>query len=211
VNMTQGVEPFRWWQYDGWCSAMSLDRLPTPESALWEAHYSNDCERGKRTTRALIEPWARLMVLMESDISVSNWNQLLGYNVQPDRYHHGGGLHVTDPGGWLNVHLDYALHPHDKTKVRSLNLIAFLNPEWKHEWGGALILCEPLGKVCKRVYPAPGRLFAFEVSDVSYHGVEEIIGPVPRVTTACYLLGQASGKETRQRALFMPNRSMKKG
>lgn len=206
MNQTAGTVPFRWWCFDGWCPPVQLEKLPAEASPLWEAHYSNDCEMGKRTTRALIEPWSRVMEVMESTSSVATWCELLGYSVNPDRHHHGGGLHVTDPGGWLNVHLDYALHPHEKTKVRSLNLIAFLNPEWKQEWGGALVLCDALGVVRKRVYPEPGRLFAFEVSDVSYHGVETITGPVQRVTCACYLLGEASGHETRQRALFMPLR-----
>jgi Rps23 Pro-64 3,4-dihydroxylase Tpa1-like proline 4-hydroxylase len=185
---------------------MRLDQLPEYHAPCWEAHYENDCERGKRTTRQLLEPWSRVMTVLESDASVAAWIEHLGYQVETDPTHHGGGLHVTEPGGWLNVHLDYDRHPIVPRTRRALNLIAFLNPEWKESYGGALILCASGGTPFKRVYPAPGRLFAFEVSDVSYHGVEQVTGPIPRVTCACYFLAPATGRETRTRALFMPTR-----
>jgi predicted 2-oxoglutarate/Fe(II)-dependent dioxygenase YbiX len=98
------------------------------------------------------------------------------------------------------------LHPKVNGKIRALNLIAFLNPEWQEFWGGALCLCDPMGNVVKKIYPTPGRLVAFECSDLSYHSVERITGPHERVTLAVYFLTDATGQETRRRALFMPTR-----
>jgi len=133
----------------------------------------------------------------------------LGYPTEPDPTLHGGGLHVTVSGGFLGVHLDYDRHPKIPGKRRALNVIAFLHPEWKKAWGGALVLCDPAGTPVRRFYPNPGRVIAFEVSDLSYHGVEPVRGAAPRVSLAVYRLSEAGPFNTRRRALFMPNRGSK--
>jgi Rps23 Pro-64 3,4-dihydroxylase Tpa1-like proline 4-hydroxylase len=48
-----------------------------------------------------------------------------------------GGLHTHARGGKLNVHLDYDIHPKLELQ-RYLNLIIYLTPGWKPEWGGGL-------------------------------------------------------------------------
>lgn len=182
--------------------------IPAADWPGWEARYENDTERHKRTTRHLIDfPACRTIVnrLCEPG-TISEWSARIGYTVEDDPTMHGGGLHVTAPGGWLSTHLDYDRHPYVSGKRRALNLIAFLNHEWRHEWGGALVLCDAMGEAKKRIYPAPGRLVAFEVGDLSYHGVEPVTGPVERITAAVYYLGPAGARNTRKRALFLPNR-----
>jgi Rps23 Pro-64 3,4-dihydroxylase Tpa1-like proline 4-hydroxylase len=118
----------------------------------------------------------------------------------------GGGLHVTESGGWLNGHLDYDRCPKIPTHRRALNAIGFLNPEWREEWGGAFCLYNPMGEVVKRIYPEPGMVLAFECSDLSYHGVEKVTGPVERITLAAYFLSPAGPEHTRMRAMFFPAR-----
>lgn len=136
------------------------------------------------------------------------WSDRLGYPVIDDWSMHGGGAHCSYGGSWLQVHLDYSKHPKNNGQRRALNLIAFLNPEWKPEWGGALLLCDPSGKAVKRIYPEPGMLAAFETSSESYHGVEETrLDAPPRITAAVYYLASDDGRDTRCRALFVPNRN----
>jgi Rps23 Pro-64 3,4-dihydroxylase Tpa1-like proline 4-hydroxylase len=206
MKTTSGCCPFRWWMTDNWCTPIDLCWLPSREKPIWEARYDNDCESGKRTTRQLPLDYTETMAMMRDPTLAELFSRILGYEVVNDETNHGGGLHVTEPGGWLNTHLDYDAHPHKPGWRRALNLIAFTNATWREEWGGALQFCDPLGKVVHQVYPRPGRLVAFEVSDLSYHGVSEITGHVCRVTVACYLLARASEQNTRQRALFMPKR-----
>ena len=206
----EGVTPFRWWLECGAISPNILPRVPTPASPVWEAHYSNDHEHGKRTSRRLEMfpfPVRQLFNKLRCGISVQRWSDRLRVELEDDPTLHGGGIHVMAPGGWLATHLDYARHPHYPDKERRLNLIAFLNDEWFEEWGGALIFCDPLGNVVRRIYPAPGRLVAFETGDDSYHGVEPVTGPMERVTAAVYLLSDARPGVSRQRALFMPKRT----
>ena len=202
-------DPVRYWVFDRWCSPINLEDVPARGDPVWEASYDNDTERKKRTTRTLgaIPGVADLFARLRSTAGIAEWCHRLGYPVEDDPTLHGGGIHVTAPGGWLSTHLDYSRHPKLPTKRRSLNFIAFLNPEWQATWGGALNLCDPLGNVVARVEPKPGRLVAFEVGDLSYHGVETTSADsVERVTLAVYLLSAATDRDTRQRALFLPNR-----
>jgi hypothetical protein len=179
---------------------------PSRDWPGWEVRYDNDCERGKRTTRDLSTLPGHLDVLGVLRRSAEVWSRRLGYDVTDDPTLHGGGLHVTEPGGHLQTHLDYDLHPLVPGKRRALNLIAFLHAIWEPTWGGALVLCDPSGTVTHRIEPTPGRLVAFEVSDLSYHGVEPVTGPADRVSVAAYFLSDAGPRNTRRRALFVPRR-----
>ena len=52
---------------------------------------------------------------------------------------HGGGLHIHQNRGKLNIHKDYSIHPKLK-KERRLNLIVYMTKNWKEKWGGNLEL-----------------------------------------------------------------------
>ena len=59
----------------------------------------------------------------------------------PDPYFGGGGLHQIEPGGFLKVHADFNVHP--KLNLdRRLNMLIYLNRDWKDEYGGHLELWE---------------------------------------------------------------------
>lgn len=207
MAVAHGLDPVRWWVIDDFAPPVDLGSIPPVASSVWEAVYDNDAERAKRTTRDLdAVGLAPLFARLRSPEAVAEWSARLGYPVEDDHLLHGGGLHVTGPGGWLNTHLDYDRHPFIPDRRRALNLILFLNPEWRPEWGGALVLCDPGGEVVTRIEPKPGRLAAFEVGDLSYHGVEPVTGPVERVTAAVYYLSEATPNNTRRRALFLPTR-----
>ena len=57
----------------------------------------------------------------------------------PDPYFGGGGLHQIEPGGFLKIHADFNVHP--KLKLdRRLNMLIYLNRDWREEYGGHLEL-----------------------------------------------------------------------
>lgn len=205
------ADPFRHWILPNWCQPVSYACLPDLDSPIWEASYDNDLERGKKTTRRvdLLHGDEIENVINAMRQSANEWRTPTGINdLEDDPELWGGGLHVMMPGGWLQTHLDYDRHIRQPSKRRAMNLIAFLNPEWRESWGGALTFCEPSGEVAKRIYPRPGTLVAFETNDLSYHGVEPVSWgcPVPRVTAAVYFLAAAGPHNTRTRAMFVPNR-----
>lgn len=88
----------------------------------------------------------------------------------PDPYFLGGGFHETKQGGHLNVHADFNLHPALKLE-RRLNLLVYLNKDWKPEYGGTLELWDEKMKACVReVAPVFNRIVVFSTTATSYHG-----------------------------------------
>ena len=84
----------------------------------------------------------------------------------------GGGLHQSINGAYLNVHVDYNIHP--KTKYhRRLNVLVYMNKDWKDEYEGHLELWDfTKGKkdLIGRYAPLFNRCVIFETNEVSFHG-----------------------------------------
>jgi hypothetical protein len=91
-----------------------------------------------------------------------------------DPSHNGCGLHSTGRGGRLMIHTDVNRHPHTNTRLHQvLNLIVFLNDEWRDEYHGHLELWTPERKPCKRILPIANRAVLFETGTRSFHGHPE--------------------------------------
>jgi hypothetical protein len=88
----------------------------------------------------------------------------------PDPYFGGAGPHQIEPGGFLKIHADFNWHPLLKLD-RRLNLLVYLNRDWKEEYGGALELWNRDMSRCERsVLPTFNRTVVFSTTDFSYHG-----------------------------------------
>jgi hypothetical protein len=53
---------------------------------------------------------------------------------------HGGGIHQGKKGSFLDMHIDFNYHPLHPNWYRTLNLLLYLNKDWKEEYGGQLKL-----------------------------------------------------------------------
>lgn len=200
-------DPVRVWVADGAVPPLA-GPVPPPGDPVWEVEYRADPrERGKRTARRNLPTAAEhaLAVLAGADVTRA-WCDWLGYPVLPDPTGWGGGLQVLPPGGRLGVHLDGDRHPRLPHWRRALAAVAFLHPVWEPGWGGALVFTDPDGRPWKRVEPVPGRVVAWEQSDLAYHGVGPVTGPAERVTACAFYLAPATAASTRTRALFLPDR-----
>jgi hypothetical protein len=106
-----------------------------------------------------------------SDEFVRYIRHVTNIDVEIDPYLHGAGLHYHPRGGKLDMHLDYSIHP-ITGKERRLNLILYLNREWKDSYGGHLQLWNREFTRCeKKILPCFNRAILFETSDISYHGM----------------------------------------
>jgi len=93
----------------------------------------------------------------------------------PDPYLEGGGLHSSGPGGVLTAHTDF--HIYERLRLfRRVNVIMYLNPEWKPEYGGCLELFDSAtDRVVKEVVPSFGTTVIFRTDDRSVHGFSKPI------------------------------------
>jgi hypothetical protein len=88
----------------------------------------------------------------------------------PDPHFDGGGFHETGSGGKLGIHADFRinerLHLH-----RRMNMIVYLNPDWKDEYGGFLELWDKQMTAKQRaVAPIFNRCVIFNTDADSFHG-----------------------------------------
>jgi Rps23 Pro-64 3,4-dihydroxylase Tpa1-like proline 4-hydroxylase len=88
----------------------------------------------------------------------------------PDPYYLGGGLHEIGNGGHLSIHADFNHHKPMGVE-RRLNILIYLNEDWKDEYGGQLELWDRSMKSCQRsVVPIKNRCVIFNTDSTSFHG-----------------------------------------
>jgi Rps23 Pro-64 3,4-dihydroxylase Tpa1-like proline 4-hydroxylase len=84
----------------------------------------------------------------------------------------GGGLHQSINGAFLNVHVDYNMHP--KTNYhRRLNVLVYMNKDWQDQYEGNLELWDLSQndkKLLAKYAPTFNRCVIFETNEISFHG-----------------------------------------
>ena len=89
----------------------------------------------------------------------------------------GGGMHLMSSGARLDVHVDFNLIE-SRELHRRLNILLFLNREWRDEWEGQLELWDAAVKRCyASIEPRFNRCVVFATSETSFHGVREVLCP----------------------------------
>ena len=83
----------------------------------------------------------------------------------------GAGMHMVQPGGFLNIHTDFLTHTKKRSWRREINLLIYLNKNWRDEWNGNLELWDKEMTHCvASVPPAFNRCVMFNTIPKSYHG-----------------------------------------
>ncbi|MBK8706044.1 MAG: 2OG-Fe(II) oxygenase [Saprospiraceae bacterium] len=102
--------------------------------------------------------------------------------------HRGAGVHQGRNGSFLDIHVDFSVHP-ILNLHRRLNLLIYLNKNWKPEYGGLLELWnEDVSVLEKAVLPGFNRAVIFETTETSYHGYDVITIPRKRIAQIHLLL-----------------------
>lgn len=117
-------------------------------------------------------PVRRLSDALASRPFLSTLEQITGIkSLLADERLDGGGMHLTGPGGRLDVHVDFNFIE-DRALHRRLNILVYLNPDWQESWGGAIELWDKDVKNCVHSFqPILNRCVVFETSEFSFHGV----------------------------------------
>jgi len=136
--------------------------------------------------------------------------------IYPDIGLHGGGYHSLKSGGKLNPHLDYSIHPKMGLQ-RIVNIILYVTPNWKPEWGGSLGIWsgtnnEPIN-LENKIDCFFNRAVIFNTIQNSWHGIcNKIESPegITRNSLATYYLHNPSGDhEQHLRVRYAPTEDQK--
>jgi len=88
----------------------------------------------------------------------------------PDPHYVGGGFHETSTGGKLGIHADFRINQQLHLN-RRINMIIYLNKDWKDEYGGKLELWDQtMQNKVHSVAPMYNRCVIFNTDADSYHG-----------------------------------------
>lgn len=153
------------------CEAMLAEAERSDAEWLQYAHY-NQLKQGIRDQKQMGPATRAALDALASPRFIAWLERLTGLrNLLWDPELDGGGLHKVVRGGFLNVHTDFLVHTTQSSWSRQINLLIYLNKDWKPEYGGALELWDD-AMTEKRVAVAPifNRCLIFHTRDPSYHG-----------------------------------------
>lgn len=133
--------------------------------------------------------------------------------LKPDYGLHGAGWHMSKSGDHLNIHQDYSIHPMANMQ-RKWNIIIYLTPNWKKEWGGNLEFWNHNEKTNQAnqkevsIDCVFNRAVLFDTTQNSWHGFPETIKcpqGIYRKSIAMYYLSPIQDTAVdRPRALYSP-------
>ena len=150
-----------------------LDEFPGPEEPIWRRF--DNVEENKlgydHRTSAIGGRIGRFMDFMNSWRALEFLGEMTSIEgLIPDPYFGGGGPHQILPGGFLKIHSDFNFHPILKLD-RRLNVLVYLNRDWREEYGGHLELWDrSMSRCVRRILPAFNRTVVFSTTDFSFHG-----------------------------------------
>jgi Rps23 Pro-64 3,4-dihydroxylase Tpa1-like proline 4-hydroxylase len=153
-----------------------------------------------------------------SDEFVTIISELLGCKIYVDHGLHGGGWHMHGPGGNLNPHLDYNIHP-KLGLLRKINIIIYLSSSLEESHGGHLGLWEHSsvencpGQLVSEILPKFNRAVMFDTTQNSWHGISQPLtqpeGIYRKSLAIYYLTDPSPTTDSRERALFAPRENQK--
>ncbi|MGJ8681872.1 2OG-Fe(II) oxygenase [Paraglaciecola sp.] len=121
--------------------------------------------------------------ILKNDFFSNRFNSIIqeitGRDVFVDPSFHGGGLHQGGKDSYLNMHVDFNYHPLNENWFRDVNILLYLNENWKKEYGGELKLRNGLKKGSKPVLIEPifNRAVIMLTRDYTFHGYDKINFP----------------------------------
>src|SRR5271156_3308874 len=149
-----------------------LSEFPKPGQISWQ-QFDNEREiKLASSAESNFGPVTRLFLYHLNSITFLNFlSAITGIDdLIPDPSFDGGGLHQIVRGGKLGVHADFNKHGAYGLD-RRLNLLLYLNKDWREEYGGHLQLWNRDMSRCEaKVLPIFNRVMVFGTTDFTYHG-----------------------------------------
>ena len=113
---------------------------------------------------------------LQNDLRSDRMNDFLSFLTNKktfvDPKNHGGGLHQGKKNSFLDMHLDYNYHPINQNWWREMNLLLYLNKDWKKSYGGQLKLKDLRTNEEAELDVPFNTLIIQQCSDYSLHGYD---------------------------------------
>jgi hypothetical protein len=150
-----------------------LANFPNPKANLEWTRFNSEEEKKLAFPVAdqMPGPVRDMLYFLNSKPALEFLEKLTGVDaLLPDPYYSGGGIHQIEPGGYLGVHADF--NKYERFGLdRRLNLLLYLNKDWKEEYGGHLELwSRDMSRCVHKVLPVFNRCVVFSTDSSSYHG-----------------------------------------
>jgi Rps23 Pro-64 3,4-dihydroxylase Tpa1-like proline 4-hydroxylase len=151
----------------------ALRDFPEPKEVAW--HSYKDVNQHKKLAFDAVEKLPQsirdVLYFLNTRPMLKFLETLTGIqSVLPDPHYVGGGLHQIRPGGLLEVHADFSYH-NGLRLDRRINVLIYLNKDWKEEYGGHFELWDrEVKRAEKKILPLFNRCAIFSTTSVSFHG-----------------------------------------
>lgn len=149
-----------------------LAEFPGPDAIRWQRFDNANEVKLAAANESSFSPLTRLFLYHLNSVTFLEFlSEVTGIaNLIGDPQFEGGGLHQIMRGGKLGMHADFNKH-----RVygldRRLNLLLYLNKNWREEYGGHLQLWDRNMTRCEqKVAPLFNRVMIFGTTDFTYHG-----------------------------------------
>ena len=171
-----GAKPFPHIVFDNFFAPSLLDvileEFPKPDEIRWQSFDNPQEIKLASATEASFGPATRLLLYhLNSATFLQFLSTVTGIdNLIPDPHFEGGGLHQIVRAGKLGIHVDFNKH-RSFGLDRRLNLLLYLNKDWREDYGGHLQLWDRDMTRCEaKVLPVFNRMMIFGTTDFTYHG-----------------------------------------
>ena len=187
-------KPFRYWQIDGMLDGAVLDNIadydkiqkawdyamsePNPSKRWGASEFWNDLEGKRGLNNVSGDPEIHgVLNYLNSDEFIGFLRHITGIeDLIGDDSFAGGGVHIIPRGGKLGVHCDFSIHDDQKFNGywRRVNVLLYMNHDWKDEWEGHLELWDKPrkrgGECVSKIRPDFNKMIIFGTSENSWHG-----------------------------------------
>jgi len=135
------AKPFPHLVIDQFCNEGKLlqlyKELPAIETKSRDYVFANN-----KFEKSGIKDISPLFTELYNDLTSLQFEELLRFitneDVFVDKDFHGGGIHQGRKNSFLDMHIDFNYHPLHTMWYRHLNLLLYLNKDWKEDYGGQL-------------------------------------------------------------------------
>ena len=205
-NQYSFADPFPHIQIDNFFSdeylSSILDEFPDLSNLKNSQNYKNQNEIkfANNDFKNFPEKMKTFFNFLNSEIFLNFLQILTSINEKliADEELNGGGLHEIKTGGLLKVHTDFNKHPTNNFD-RRVNVLIYLNKDWKKEYKGCLELWDKEMKECKqKILPSFNKMVIFSTTDFSNHGHPDPIdcpSDISRKSIALYYFSEGRPKE----------------